>query len=64
MAPDDNPIDEMTPYATVGAVKDGSVTVTLGGMDFVDGRLPIPLERPTPDQCHASADVDSRSARR
>ena len=26
-------ITEMSPYATVGAVKDGSVTVTLGGMD-------------------------------
>ena len=35
------PIDAMTPYATVGAVKDGSVTVTLGGNDG-------DFDRPTP----------------
>ena len=43
--PDADPavvVDEMTPYATAGAVKDGSVTVTLGGMD-ADNR-----DRPTP----------------
>ena len=43
-------IDDMTPYATVGAVKDGSVTVMLGGMD--DGRDDtddrMPRDRPTP----------------
>ena len=32
-------INDMTPYATVGAVKDGSATVTLGGSgDMVDDR--------------------------
>ena len=34
-------IDAMTPYATAGAVKDGSVTVTLGGNDGT-------FDRPTP----------------
>ena len=33
--------DAMTPYATVGAVKDGSATVTLGGNDDDN-------DRPTP----------------
>ena len=38
---DADPISETTPYATVGAVKDGSATVTLGGNDGT-------LDRPTP----------------
>ena len=39
----DDDIDNMTPYATVGAVKDGSVTVTLGGDDGDGNDM-----RPTP----------------
>ena len=35
-------VDETTPYATVGAVKDGSVTVTLGGMDAENNDRPTP----------------------
>ena len=35
-------VDETTPYATVGAVKDGSVTVTLGGMDAANNDRPTP----------------------
>ena len=31
-------VNAMTPYATAGAVKDGSVTVTLGGNDGTDDR--------------------------
>ena len=39
-------IDDMSPYATAGAVKDGSVTVMLGGMDVdMDDQ---PRDRPTP----------------
>ena len=38
---DADEIDAMTPYATVGAVKDGSVTVMLGGNDG-------DFDRPTP----------------
>ena len=37
----------MSPYATVGAVKDGSVTVMLGGMDG-PGRGSHVEDRPTP----------------
>ena len=37
-------LDMDDPYATVGAVKDGSVTVMLGGMDDAD----VPNDRPTP----------------
>ena len=52
------------PYATAGAVKDGSVTVTLGGMDdFVDP-ADTPRDEAAPSQCHARADTDSHSARR
>jgi hypothetical protein len=35
-------IEATTPYATVGAVKDGSVTVTLGGMDADNNDRPTP----------------------
>ena len=35
-------ITAMTPYATAGAVKDGSVTVTLGGMDAANNDRPAP----------------------
>jgi hypothetical protein len=35
-------VDDTTPYATVGAVKDGSVTVTLGGMDADNNDRPTP----------------------
>ena len=35
-------VDATTPYATVGAVKDGSVTVTLGGMDADNNDRPTP----------------------
>ena len=35
-------VDETTPYATAGAVKDGSVTVTLGGMDANNNDRPAP----------------------
>ena len=44
-------IDKLTPYAMVGAVKDGSVTVMLGGMDdFVTTcrMMGLPRDRPTP----------------
>ena len=37
-------VDETTPYATVGAVKDGSFTVMLGDMDDAD----TPRDRPAP----------------
>ena len=42
----DDDIDDMSPLATVGAVKDGSVTVMLGGMDVDDDDNP--RDRPTP----------------
>ena len=48
--PDADPavvIDMDSPYATVGAVKDGSVTVMLGGMD-VDPDNQQARDRPTP----------------
>ena len=48
------------PYAMVGAVKDGSFTVTLGGTDEPDDT--IMRGRLLPG--HARADVDSRSGRR
>ena len=35
-------VDNTTPYATVGAVKDGSVTVTLGGTDAANNVRPTP----------------------
>ena len=35
-------IDATTPYATAGGVEDGSVTVTLGGMDDVNNDRPTP----------------------
>ena len=35
-------IDGMSPYATVGAVKDGSATVTLGGDDGANAMRPTP----------------------
>ena len=43
-AEEDEPLDMDDPYATVGAVKDGSVTVMLGDMDDADP----PNDRPTP----------------
>ena len=35
-------VDDATPYATAGAVKDGSFTVTLGGMDADNNDRPTP----------------------
>ena len=44
-------VDMTTPYATVGPVKDGSVTVMLGGMDMYvppNEDEPMPRDRPHP----------------